>query len=288
MTAIGRNILGPSADNGLPNAAAVSGGDTSLDNRTPSTPPQSVSATRNRHKQPVSAPAWWMPTTRPVMSPRRSKALARTAWLSADRPQSSHDDRRRFTAAVRRFEDRQHQDRNPGEDAAALDLPWQPSRVPAAGQPDSRPHRGRGSSIQTRHAQGLTTTTFGQDWHTPPPPQEKKSSANINDEQHQAGSRPEPHSAIAVDWKATASGETPTEQAHSLLKSAVEQQGRYIEHIAPLERKFTPEGYAEQLRAYGQTEAGRAPDTAEQLVTANQGEGRGRLQAAAQRPQPER
>lgn len=35
MTVVQRNILGPSADNGLPNAAAVSGGDTSLDNRAP-------------------------------------------------------------------------------------------------------------------------------------------------------------------------------------------------------------------------------------------------------------
>ena len=59
----------------------------------------------------------------------------------------------------------------------------------------------------------------------------------------------------------------PNEQAHSLLQSALVQHGKYIEHIAPLQSQMTPEGYGEQLKAFGSTEAAKAVDTAEQLST---------------------
>ncbi len=90
----------------------------------------------------------------------------------------------------------------------------------------------------------------------------------INDEQR-AGYRDKPVDPMEVpDWyKATGSGETPTEQAHSLLQSSLAQHGKYIEHIAPLQSQMTPEGYSKQLKAFSTTEAAKAIDTAEQIST---------------------
>jgi hypothetical protein len=90
----------------------------------------------------------------------------------------------------------------------------------------------------------------------------------INDE-HPGGYRPKPLDPTDVpDWyKATATGETPNEQVHSLLQSALVQHGKYLEHIAPLQSQMTPEGYSKQLKAFGTTEAAKAVDTAEQLST---------------------
>ncbi len=71
----------------------------------------------------------------------------------------------------------------------------------------------------------------------------------INDEQP-GGYRPSSRPFDVPDWyKATASGHTPAERAaHSLLQSALVQHGNYIEHIAPLQSKMTPEGYSKHSK----------------------------------------
>jgi hypothetical protein len=48
----------------------------------------------------------------------------------------------------------------------------------------------------------------------------------------------------------------------------VTEHGKYLDRIEPLAQQFTPEGFHSQRKAFGQSEAAEAVETAEQLASA--------------------
>ncbi|MBZ4581103.1 hypothetical protein [Mycobacterium avium] len=68
-------------------------------------------------------------------------------------------------------------------------------------------------------------------------------------------------------YPARVSGETPVAQSYSAITNANEQLGRYVEQVEKSKDRYTPEGLAEQLSAFANTDAARAVEEYTQRVT---------------------
>lgn len=89
--------------------------------------------------------------------------------------------------------------------------------------------------------------------------------ASINNE-FSGGARPDHRAPVPVSWDAKATGDTAYGQSHNLLKSVVNEQGKYLERIAHLENDMTAEGFDKQRRAFGGTTAAGRVDEAQQIA----------------------
>src|ERR1700758_1788704 len=80
------------------------------------------------------------------------------------------------------------------------------------------------------------------------------------------GAQPEPNEPGRVDWRANASGETPTELGHNLLQAAAKEHGAFLDGFAEIANQFTQDGLRTQLGNFRSSEAGQVPDSVEQLA----------------------
>jgi hypothetical protein len=89
---------------------------------------------------------------------------------------------------------------------------------------------------------------------------------SINDSQPAGPGRAVTHEPAAPTWDARAGGDTPYSAAHNLLEAVVQEHGKYLERIAPLEQDYTSDGFDRQRKAFATTSAAGRVDEAQRIA----------------------
>jgi hypothetical protein len=61
-----------------------------------------------------------------------------------------------------------------------------------------------------------------------------------------------------VSWQADESGDTDTEKATSLIRSAVAEHGKFLDRLEPIKHNYSADGYTAQVAGFADSQAGNA------------------------------